>query len=189
MNAFTVVLDACVLYPAHLRSLFMYMARLDLFRAKWTADIHDEWTRNLLEARPDLSREKLNRTRALMDANVRDALVTGYESLIPTLELPDPDDRHVLAAAIRCRADAIVTNNIRDFPAEALKPFDLEAVQPDVFFCQQFVLDQAKVLSAVKTQRESMKNPPMLSLEFLDLLERQQLPLFVSELRRFADVM
>jgi len=189
VNAFTVVLDACVLYPAHLRSLFMYMARVDLFRAKWTADIHDEWMRNLLEDRPDLSREKLERTRALMDSNVRDALAKRYEGLIPALELPDPDDRHVLAAAIRCGADAIVTSNIRDFPAAVLTPFGIEAVEPDSFFCQQFGIDQAKVLSAVKTQRESMKKPPMLSLEFLELLERQRLPLFVSELRRFADLL
>ena len=188
MNAFTVVLDACVLYPSHLRSLFMYMARVDLFRAKWTADIHDEWIRNLLVDRPDLSRENLERTRTLMDANVRDALVTGYEGLIPALELPDPDDCHVLAAAIRCGADAIVTQNVRDFPAAVLQPYGMEAVPPDTFFLQQFGIDQAKVLSAVKDQRASMKKPAMPSLEFLDLLERQGLPLFISELRRYADV-
>lgn len=188
MNPFTAVLDACVLYPFHLRNLFMYMARVDLFRAKWTNDVHEEWIGSLLTGRSDLSREKLDRTRDLMDANVRDALVTGYESLIPSLVLPDPDDRHVLAAAIRCGADVIVTRNAKDFPAEILAPFGVAAVDPDVFLSRQFGIDQAKVLSALKSQRESMKKPSMKSLEFLDALERQQLPLFVSELRRYADV-
>ena len=101
MANFSAVYDACVLYPAPIRDLLLQLALSDLFRAHWTNDIHDEWTRNVLKNRPDLTAEQLQRTRELMDANVRDCLVTGYESLIPSLELPDENDRHVLAAAIR----------------------------------------------------------------------------------------
>lgn len=101
MTHFTALSDACVLYPAPLRDLLMHLALTDLFRAKWTDQIHDEWIRSVLEQRPDLRREQLERTRQLMNAHVRDCLVTGYEDLIPALSLPDPDDRHVLAAAIR----------------------------------------------------------------------------------------
>ena len=92
-----VLYDACVLYPAPLRDLLMRLALTDLFQARWTDQIHDEWTRNVLANRPELTAESLARCRRLMDEHVPDCLVTGYESLIPTLSLPDPDDRHVLA--------------------------------------------------------------------------------------------
>ena len=98
------VYDACVLYPAPLRDLLMHLALTGLFQAKWTDRIHEEWTRNLLEDRPELGREKLERVRRLMDAHAEDCLVTGYEGLIGPLSLPDPDDRHVLAAAIHAKA-------------------------------------------------------------------------------------
>jgi hypothetical protein len=123
-----------------------------------------------------------------MDLHVRDALVTGYEPLIEGLTLPDADDRHVLAAAIRCNADLILTFNLKDFPEESLRPFEIEPEHPDKFLLHQLSLDQPGVLTAVKRQRESLKNPPKKPLEFLDTLEQQQLPLFVAELRRFADV-
>lgn len=120
MANFTVVYDACVLYPAPLCDFLMWLALTDLFKARWTNEIHDEWMRNVLLNRSDLTLSQLTRTKNLMNANVRDCLVTGYESLIPTLELPDPGDRHVLAAAIRCNADVIVTFNLQDFPSQCL---------------------------------------------------------------------
>ena len=101
---FTVVYDACVLYPAPLRDFLVRLAVTGAFRARWTEAIHDEWVRNLLANRADLSREKLERTVALMNQAVPDCLVEGYELLIGGLDLPDPDDNHVLAAAIRCDA-------------------------------------------------------------------------------------
>lgn len=112
MSNFTVLYDVCVLYPAPLRDLLMHIAVTDLYRAKWTDAIHDEWTRNVLKDRPDLKPEQLQRTRDLMNALARDCLVTGYERLIDAVTLPDPDDRHVLAAAIRAGADIIVTFNL-----------------------------------------------------------------------------
>jgi len=105
---YTVVFDACVLYPAPLRDLLLRLSISGLFSAKWTDQIHDEWITNLLETRPDLE-DKLPRTHELMNQAVPDCLVTGYKSLIENLKLPDADDRHVLAAAIRAGAQAIVT--------------------------------------------------------------------------------
>lgn len=116
-----VLYDAYVLYPAPLRDLLMHLALTDLFRAHWTEAIHEEWTRNLLEKRPDLRPQDLQRTRALMDEHVRDSLITGNEHLIPAVELPDPDDRHVVAAAIYCGASLIVTFNLKDYPPELLE--------------------------------------------------------------------
>lgn len=115
-STYTVVYDACVMYPAPLRSLLMYLALSDLFNARWSHDIHEEWMRNLLAVRSDLNREKLERVRLLMDSHVSEALVTGYESLIPMIALPDQNDRHVVAAAVQTNADVIVTFNLKDFP-------------------------------------------------------------------------
>lgn len=188
MAGFTVVVDACVLYPAPLRDLVMHLTLADLFRARWTDRIHEEWIRNVLADRPDLTRAQLDRTRELMNRHARDSLVTGYEALIDGLTMPDPDDRHVLAAAVRCGADLILTFNLTDFPADVLDPLGIEAQHPDRFLLHQLDLDQPAVLRALKRQRASLKNPPVKSLDFLDTLERQQLPLSVAELRRFADL-
>jgi hypothetical protein len=111
----------------------MHLALTGLFQAKWSAAVHEEWIGALLRRRPDLSREKVERTRMLMDLHVTDALVTRYEDLIDGLHLPDPGDRHVLAAAIRGRADVIVTANLRDFPTNILGEFGIEAQYPDAF--------------------------------------------------------
>ena len=156
----TAVYDANTLYPAPLRDLLIRLAQAGLVRARWTETIHDEWVRNVLKDNPRLSAERLARTRALMNEAVRDCLVTGYEDLIASLSLPDPDDRHVLAAAIRAGADVIVTYNLADFPTKALARFDVEAQHPDDFLV--CLLDQAPgvVCAAVKRQREGLRNPP-----------------------------
>ena len=124
------MLDACVLYPAPLRDLLLSLAAAGLYRAKWSQQIHDEWTRNLLENRRDLDPERLRTTCTRMNTAVPDSLVTGYEDLIDSLQLPDPDDRHVLAVAIRPDADAIITFNQRDFDESELAKYDVYTEHP-----------------------------------------------------------
>jgi predicted nucleic acid-binding protein len=180
---FTAFYDASVLYPSELRNLLMHLALTGLFLAKWSASVHEEWIRALLRRRPDLSREKLERTRMLMDKHAADALVTGYEELIERLRLPDADDRHVLAAAIRGRADVIVTCNLRDFPADALKPYGIEAQHPDEFILNLLDLAPGVVVGAARDHLGSLKNPPKIVEEYLDTLEAQGLTRSVSVLR------
>lgn len=186
MAAFTAFYDANVLYPSELRNLLMHLALTGLFRAKWSSDVHEEWISSLLQKRPDLTREKLARTRALMDLHAVDALVTDYEDLIPSLQLPDPNDRHVLAAAIRGQANVIVTMNLRDFPANVLGPFGIQARHPDEFILQLLDLAPASVLAAAESHRQSLKNPPRTIDEYLETLERQGLAQSVSVLRQLA---
>lgn len=166
----------------------MHVAVTDLYRAKWTDAIHDEWTRNLLKARPDLQPEQLQRTRDLMNAHVRDCLVTGYETLIDAVALPDPHDRHVLAAAIRSGADLIVTLNLKHFPAAALQPYGIEAQHPDDFLASQLDLAPHIVCAAAKRHRASLKNPPKSVEEYLATLAAQGLAQTVSSLQRFAEL-
>jgi hypothetical protein len=131
MANFVAVYDACVLYPAQLRNLLLHLAVSGAFRARWTERIHDEWMRSLLKRHADLDRSKLERIRQCMDEAVPDCLVRDYEGIESMLTLPDPDDRHVLAAGILCHAGAIVTYNLTDFPAEILGPYGMDAQHPD----------------------------------------------------------
>lgn len=185
---YTVILDACVLYPAPLRDFLLELAGSGIFRARWTDRIHDEWIDNLLANRPELDRARLERTRRLMNETVLGCLVEGYEDLIEILELPDPNDRHVLAAAIRASADGIVTFNLKDFPPAIGLQYDLDIIHPDDFLQQQFGLDPAAVVTAAQRCRARLKNPPKSAAEYLDTLEAQALPQLVAEIRPFADV-
>src|SRR5437867_10500112 len=110
--AFVVVYDACVLHPAPLRDLLIRLAGTGLFRAKWSEEILDECFSSILRDRSDLDAARLARTRQLMIEAVPDCLVRNYEAITETLALPDPQDRHVLAAAIRSGAQTIVTSNL-----------------------------------------------------------------------------
>lgn len=185
MAAFTAFYDANVLYPAELRNLFMHLALTGLFCAKWSAEVHEEWISSLLQKRPDLTREKLERTRQLMDQHATDALITGYEDLIPGLQLPDQDDRHGLAAAIRGHADVIVTMNLRDFPSEILGPFGIDAQHPDEFVLHLLDLAPGAVVNAAQNHRLSLKNPPKSAREYLKILEKQGLTQTLLVLRDY----
>lgn len=185
MSNFVVVYDACVLYPAPLRDLLMHLARFGLFRARWTERIHDEWINAVLRKRKDLQPERLQRTRDRMDSTVRDCIVSGYEPLEAALSLPDPDDRHVLAAAIHCHAGVIVTYNLKDFPAGALAPHGINAQHPDEFTGHAFDL-RATVIQSVRDQRASLKNPPKSVEALFDTYLQQELAATVAALREHA---
>ena len=174
-SPFTAIFDACVLYPAPLRDFLMWLGLSGRFRARWSQQIHEEWKRNLLLNRPDLARAQLDRTSDLMDRAIPDGLVHGYQGLIAGLTLPDPDDRHVLAAAIRCGASVIVTFNQRDFPNELLASYGVESQHPDEFVDNLLDLDPAAVVAAAQRQRAQLKNPPADVDQYLDMLLRQGL--------------
>jgi len=140
-SRFTAILDACVLYPAPLRDFLLTIAEGELYLPKWSDTIHDEWSRNLVKKREDLDPKAVQATIKAMQSAFPDATVSGFEELITGLNLPDEDDRHVLAAAIRCNADVIVTYNLKDFPSKELNKYDIEAQEPDEFVYNLIELD------------------------------------------------
>ena len=186
MSVYTALLDANVLYPAPLRDIFIQLALTDIYHAKWSATIHDEWMRSLLRDKPSLDRAVPQRTRDLMDRAVSDCFVTGYEALIPALTLPDPDDRHVLAAAIAGRCDVIVTQNLRHFPAEALAPYGLEAQHPDDFLSNHLNLAPGLFCEVIRKVRARLKNPPFTAEQYLAVLTQQGLVATASDLAQFS---
>ena len=169
MTLVTALYDASVLYPSLTRNLLIHLATSGLVAARWTEQIQDEWTRNLLQDHPDLTPERLNRTRRLMDAAVPDALVDGYQELLESLSLPDPDDRHVLAAAITARADVLITWNLRHFPYETVNSYDIGLLTPDDLVCRLLAQSPQETRQAVKALRVSLRNPPY---SWSGLLER-----------------
>jgi len=186
MSSYTALFDASVLYPAVTRDILLQLAITDLFRAKWTADIHDEWMRSLSRDRPTINPAALNRTRTLMDSSVRDCIVTGYQPLIPSLSLPDPNDRHVLAAAIVGRCDVIVTCNLADFPEIALTPFGIDAQHPDEFLTNHLNLAPGVFCDAIRKVRARLRNPRFSAREYLEVLTNNGLVATASELIQFS---
>jgi hypothetical protein len=161
----------------------MHLALRDLFQARWSDLVHEEWIAALLRNRPDLTFAQLTRTRRLMDENVDDALVSGYEHLIGQFTLPDPKDRHVLAAAIHGGASVIVTGNLRDFPAEVLAAYGIEAQHPDAFVNAKLEDNPEEVIASLHELRLDLKKPPFTMPELLASLARQGLAQTVAELR------
>lgn len=181
--AFNVLYDACVLHPAPLRDLLIRIANTGVVRARWSKPILDECFRSILAQRPDLKPEALERTRELMNEAVPDCLVEGFEDLIDGLALPDPGDRHVLAAAIRAGAQVIVTTNLKDFPADALAPYHIEPKHPDDFVLEAIDLAPPLVVQVLTEQAAALKNPPRTVPDLLKTLHDLGLVQSVARLR------
>lgn len=167
----------------------MYLALTGLYQARWTDAIHEEWMRSVVRDYPDVTRAKAERVRDLMNAHVEHCLVEGHEDIVPTLTLPDPDDRHVLAAAIRGGAGTIVTANLADFPTATLKPHGIVARHPDDFVSHWLDVAPLAVCEAARLQRGSLKRPPKTVDEYLDSLARQNLPRTVAALSGYSELM
>lgn len=179
--------DSCVLYPAPLRDLLMRLALTDLFRAKWTDEIHEEWISNLLINRSDIKRKHLEKTKDMMNMHVRDCIVDEYQGLIESLSLPDQNDRHVLAAAIHSECSAIITYNLRDFPERAIRQYGIDAQHPDDFIINLIDISAEAVCFSVRGHRVSLKSPPKTVDEYFEILRKHSLIKTIGELEKFRE--
>lgn len=184
MDVPVAILDACILYSAPLRDVLLSLAHAGLFRAHWTEHLRDEYIRNLRANRPDLTQKQLDWTWDQM-CQFSDALVTGYESRIATLKLPDEDDRHVLAAAIHAQAGVIVTHNLKDFPTTVLRAYGVIAMRPDGFLLPLLKGNPGTFCAALKAQRARLKKPARTVDEFLATLLAHGVKGTVTELRKY----
>jgi len=157
-DRFTAILDANVLYPSLKRDVLLSFGEWGLYRPRWTDMIMAEWSKALLANRPDLEKSIPHVVEQMARA-FPEALVEGFEALIDSLKLPDPDDRHVLAAAIKVGAHIIVTENKKDFPESILSPLDIEIQSADEFLLSTFELYPNEAEAAVKVMRRRHTNP------------------------------
>ena len=170
---FKCVLDTNVIYPIEIRDLLFWFAYYDLFTPKWSEHIFDEWKDVM--ARKDVSEEEANKRAKRANDAFPDALVNNYSGLISSLELPDPKDRHVLAAAIKTNANVIVTNNIKDFPKDYLASFGLTAKTADDFLTDIIVLNPDQAVKAFRELVLNRRNPDLDEFQVLDILRNRGL--------------
>jgi predicted nucleic acid-binding protein len=187
-DRFVVVLDANVLFPFRIRDALLRFAEAGLFRARWSPAILDEWRRSLLARRPALQASIDAQIKA-MERAFPESCVVGGETLLPCLELPDQDDRHVLATAIRTGAEHIVTENLKDFPDVALAPFGISAVTADDFLASTFELYPGDALRAMRAMRRDYSKPPFTPGEFIFDLQAKGLPKLASMLKESFDLL
>jgi hypothetical protein len=178
------IFDACVLYPFHLRNLLIQCGVDRLVEARWSEEIHDEWIRNLAANNPGLSRERLQKTRNLMDRVLPKALVSGYENHISEIELPDADDRHVVAAGISAGASTIITWNTRDFPPEELHKHGMTRQTPDDFLLNLYSQFPDVVVAITANARRNLRKSGPSAIDFLNDLKRQGLTRFVEKIAK-----
>lgn len=163
------------MYPFRTRDVLFTFAQQGLFRARFTEQIIGEWTNSLIRNKPDFEKSVLEQAEAVRNV-FQECFVTGYEPLIEGLVLPDENDRHVLAAAIKCSAQIIVTENLKDFPPEVLEEHDIEVLGADDVLANTFDLFPIDGAMALKTVRQRYDNPPFSQSEFLLDLTKSGMP-------------
>lgn len=184
-----VVLDANVLYGHLSRDLLLSLFSEGFYEAKWTTEITDEWVRHLLANQPNVTPEKNRRTVFLMHQIQPSPLVENYRQYIGQVDLPDKDDRHVVAAAIASEARKILTWNLRDFPEQILKAFGIVAESPDKFLADLVIEQPIEVAGVFRRLRERFKKPPMSVETFFESLKRHRLDLTAKQLERYRDLL
>jgi len=183
-NPVVAVCDACILYPFHLRNVIVQASADRLFHARWTNAIHDEWMRNLLANTPGLSVDRLETTKRLMDVALPKALVAGYERHIQAVSLPDPDDRHVAAAAIEAGASKIITWNLRDFPVGELMKHGLVRQTPDAFLSALYEQLPEQLIGSLANARSNLRRSRVSAASFVDILRDQKLVKLAEQIEK-----
>jgi predicted nucleic acid-binding protein len=181
--AYSVVLDACVLYPASLRDTLLRFAHAEFYDVLWSARILDEAERNLIDD-GRVSAEGAHRLRSKMaeafdGACVGAATIAGLESAMTN----DPKDRHVLAAAVASQAQAVITMNLKDFPEAASALYGIEILHPDEFLMVLYGLDSELAVDIITSQAGALRNPPLTVEDLLDKLA-VTVPAFAAAIRR-----
>jgi hypothetical protein len=185
----SVVLDACVLFPAFQRSVLLYMADEMLFQPRWSAKIQEECSRSICQKVPGIDPLKIERTMAQMNNAFPEALIDVDDRLVGALELPDQNDRHVLAAAIIGKCDAIVTANIRDFPASILSRYELDIVHPDNLIVSMIDLAPDRAMAALNAHLASMTKPPITAEDYLTAFQNKGLTQTYQRLLIYAHLL
>lgn len=194
-NRFTVVVDACVLVPPLVRNLLLSLAEAELFRLRWSMRILDEFergfVRDVLRHRRDAPEIAATQARDAMMRAFPEAMIEGHEHLEAALQaLPDPDDRHIVAAALHAGAAQIITNNLSDFPVDVMGQLQIDVRSADDFIADTLDLpmDSSTALSAVRRMRERLGRPELTAADLLIRMERIGLGQTAAHLAKRVDL-
>ena len=155
---FIAVIDANVLFPIVIRDYLIWLSIYELYSPKWSIKLLEEFKNTLIKRK--ISKEKADQQVELLNKSSPNALVRNYESIIPAIDLPDENDRHVVAAAVKCNANVIVTYNKKHFPQEYLEQFGLNILDPDTFIADMIDLSPIKCCEAFKEMVLIKNKPP-----------------------------
>ena len=190
-NRFTAFVDACSLVGVLKRNLLLTLVEADFFRLRWSATVLDEVEKAiagiLASKAHSAPEEEAARQRARMEAAFEDAMVSDFDAFLPACNgMPDPNDAHVLAAAVKTQAATIVTDNLKDFPPRLLAPLNLEARSTDSFIADTIALDTGRAVAAIRQMRERFKRPEITAERLLIIMEAEGLTQTVDVLRPHA---
>ena len=189
-NRYTALIDACVLARVLPRNLLLTLAEAGFFRVRWSGPVLGETGRaiaKLLRAQSssqaDAEAMAAEQVRRMTDA-FKEAMVTDFDMYLAASSiLPDPNDAHVLAAAVKAQAAAIVTDNLKDFPSAALATFSLEARSTDDFIADTIALDEGRAVAALRDMRQRFRKPDLSAEQLLVKMEAEGLLASADTLR------
>tara|TARA_Y100000114_G_scaffold154224_1_gene175812 strand:+ start:6053 stop:6628 length:576 start_codon:yes stop_codon:yes gene_type:complete len=182
---FTAVIDANVLFPIVIRDYLIWLSIHGLYTPKWSGKLLEEFTAIFGKKKKELTKEQIERQIQLMNRACPNALVEKYQGLLSSIELPDENDKHVVASAIKCNANVIVTYNLKDFPSEYLGSFGLTAVDPDTFIADMIDLSPDQCCEAFREMVLAKNKPPYTEIEYLEILKRNGLNQTAQELAKY----
>ena len=185
---FTAIIDANVLYPVVIRDYLIWLSIYELYTPKWSSKLLEEFMSVFEKKGMNLSPEQIQRQVELINAACPHALVDNYEKLIQNVKLKDENDRHVVAAAIKCNANVIVTHNLSDFPNDYLKTLGLTAVDPDTFIADMIDLSPEKCCDAFREMVLTKNKPPYEESEYLEIIRNNGLKQTARELKKYLEI-
>lgn len=181
---FTAVIDANVLFPIVIRDYLIWLSIHGLYTPKWSVKLLEEFNSIFEKKKKGLSTEQIKRQIQLMNTACPNALVEKYEGLLSSIELPDENDKHVVAAALKCNANVIVTYNLKDFPSDYLDSIGLAAVDPDTFIADMIDLSPDQCCDAFQEMVLAKNKPPYTETEYLIILKKNGLNQTAKELAK-----
>jgi predicted nucleic acid-binding protein len=155
------ILDTNLLFSAPVRDFYLNIADLGIYRPKWSSKILEELIKSITSKRKDINVKKIDYVISQMNLAFPDAQIFNYQTLNDNIKLPDKNDHHVLAAAIYAKVDWIVTFNVKDFPYDSIRKFNISVTHPDDFIVMLIEQYEKQIIIALNNKAKSLKNSPL----------------------------
>ena len=182
-----VVIDACVWHGAFVRHVLRHLALQGLLRLRWTRSIEAEWLRSIRKARPDIPISRLLAVRDQFRREFPEGLLPERLPRDRLPPLPDPNDAHVLHAALHSKASFICTVDRRGFPRSTMKALGIAAITPDSLVAKALQQHTNAAVRALRTHRLGLRMPAMSAAEYVGALRKAGLPQSAMHVKQRID--